>query len=850
MPHVHILALFAALSGPDALPDHLPRYDLTIELDVAGHVARVRQVATWTNPHPTATDRVVFNAHARHVVPGSEVGLTAKTLEILRVQPGEAMGVKEPALNLTSVVLAGKGGGPLAFTYEGDTKTDLVVPLPGPVRQGESVTLVLDFTFTLPQKMGRWGQWRGVTYLSNWLPVFAFYGDVVKHFDAVPGPARWQPTPFIPWHQPFFNEAGVYAARVTLPADQNVAVTGKAVNCTPLPDGRKVIDVRADGVREFTLLCSAKYQFHEAEVPAGPGGAPVRVRVAAFPEHEFYAKECVKTASHALLTYSRWLGPYPYPDLTVAEAFFGWNGNECSTLIMIDERVFGMPHVAAQYVEYLLTHEVAHQYWYNLVGTNGFCETWMDEAMANHLCQRVMDEKYGKNNALMTYPKWLDWLPKIHRDDFRTGGMYGTFGRGENAAILQDMPGFGHLVTLMNLCYDKGSRVMAMIQDRMGGDRFFYDFLRVVVRKYRYRILRVADFRRELEAYTGPVDKRAGQSWDTFFHNWLCKDGLSDWSVERVVVAARPKCLSDPWKPCLLRRHILLCRGARPDEDEPPPDGVRVEVIIHQKREYDEPTVLGLALPGHDGYPVRIPILPQAECYAVNDPPAKVTRLEPGPKGGVRFRVEVVVPAEPTQVAVDPDQVLVDADPANNFWHTPIRWRLTPLYTFLEETDLTNAYDRWNVTAGPWVFAPPYQDAWFTRSAMVGARAGAYRTQRFNGGAYVGFRTDYRDVVAGVDGTWDHWPDPKMQAGFILERRLAEFNNGDEAAMRAVAWTRYIFLYTPSLYLPPAHYVEAFAAYSDNFLPYPTQRSPQGVRYDRTTTLGAHYRLNYLTPYW
>ncbi|HEY8506672.1 MAG TPA: hypothetical protein VIL46_18965, partial [Gemmataceae bacterium] len=45
-------------------------------------------------------------------------------------------------------------------------------------------------------------------------------------------------------------------------------------------------------------------------------------------------------------------------------------------------------------------------------------------------------------------------------------------------------------------------------------------------------------------------------------------------------------------------------------------------------------------------------------------------------------------------------------------------------------------------------------------------------------------------------------------------------------------------------------YVEGFAQYSDNFLPFPTQSLPAGVRYDRTTTLGLHYRLNYLTPYW
>lgn len=854
MSYLQLFTLIAAMSGPDALPSYLPRYDLVIDLDTAAHFVRVRQTATWINPHPTPTDRVVFNAHSRYVVPSNELGLTAKTLEILRVQPSEAMGIKEPALHITSITVGGK---PRPYSYEGDTKTFLVVALERPIAQGQSVTLVLDFTFNLPQKMGRWGQWRGLTYLSNWLPVFAFYGDEVKHFQTLSGGGKWQPTPFIPWHQPFFNEAGIYTARVTLPECEHVAVSGKVVNCTPTCDGRKILDVKADGVREFSLLCSQRYRFHDTEVPAGPAGSMVRVRVAAFPEHDFYAKECLKTAAHALLTYSRWLGPYPYPDLTIAEAFFGWNGNECSTIIMMDERVFGMPHVAAQYVEYLLTHEVAHQYWYNLVGTNGYCETWMDEAMANHLCQRVMDEKYGKNNALMTYPQWLDWLPKIHRDDYRSAGMYGTFGRAESAPILQEMPGFGHLVTLFNLCYDKGSRVMAMIENRIGGERFFYDFLRVVVTKYRYRILRVADFRRELEAYCGPVDRRTGQPWATFFTNWLCKDGLTDWSVERVVILSRPKCATDPWEQHLLRRRLLLCRGARPDEDalgcsqnQLAVDGVRVEVILHQKREYDEPTVLGFSLPNCEGYPIQLPILPRTDSYTISDPPAKVTRLESGPKGGSRLKVEVVLPTEPTQVAVDPDQVIVDADPANNYWHAPIRWRLTPLYTFLEETDLTNAYDRWNIIAGPWLFTPPYQDAWFTRSTMIGARAGAYRTQQFSGGAYVGFRTDYRDVVAGIDGMWDHWPYPKMQSGVILERRLAELNNGDADAMRAVAWTRYIFLYTPSLYLPPAHYVEAFTAYSDNFLPFPTQRAASGVRYDRTTTVGLHYRLNYLTPYW
>jgi hypothetical protein len=852
---MHLAALFVALTlAAQALPAHLPRYVLDAEIDVAGHRVNGKLTATWVNPHATPTDRLVFNAHARHVVPPSEVGLTAKTIELLRMVPSEVMGVSEPPLEVTRVTI---GGAEQEFHYDGMTRTDLVVPLGRKVKQGESVTAVLEFTFKLPQKQGRWGQWDGVTFLSHWLPVFAVYAEPMRAPDspaslaggaAPPAQAEWQPVPFIPWHQPFFNEAGVYRARLTLPSDHHLAVTGKVTSTVEVGGGMTQVDVEADGMRDFAILASARYRVYEGVVAAGPGGAPVRVRVLALKRHEYFAKKCLTYASDALLAWARWLGPYPYPDLTIAEGYFGWNGNECSSLVMIDERVFGMPHLAAGYVEYLITHEVCHQWFYCQVGTNGYAETWMDEGIVSHLTNKLMDEKVGKNNEMLKFPRGLKWLPTIRREDYRSAGMYGAFGRGDDMAVVRRMEEFGHLPNLMSMTYEKGARIAGMIEDRLGSEAYL-DFLRCLVKKYRYRILRVADFRSELEAYTGPMERRMGKSWQEFFKDWLCGPGLTDWAIEKVVVTRPPKCLAEPIKKYLLKRRMLFCRGACPDNECPPSDGIRVEVWLCQRGKHEEQTILGFALPNGEGYPITVPIVPHAGSYKIEDPPAEVTRLD-GDGQGARMKVEILLPADPTQIAIDPEQVLPDANPSNNYWHTPIRWRITPLYTFLEETDLTASYDRWNVIAGPWIFTPPYQDAWFTRSTMVGLRAGAYRTQQFNGGAYAGFRTDYRDVVYGVDGMWDHWPWPKSQAGLIFEQRLAEFNKGDPNALRGVAWMRYVFLYGSSLYLPPIHYIEAFAKYSDNFLPFPTQSNAAGVRFDRTATAGLHYRINYLTPYW
>jgi len=866
---------------PEVLPAHLPRYRLEVDLDVQQGKAKVVQTATWINPTNTPTDRLVFNAHSHYVVPAGEVAFMAKMLEILRVQPSDALGYALPPLEMHQVFLLqpGQSAKEIAFYFEGDTNTTLVVPLPQAVQPGQAVTVQLHWTLHLPAKQGRWGQWQGVTQLSNWLPVFAYYGPggfgptgrkpmppsgvPLQTDEPGEGTLRmrandsgeqptWHPTPFVPWHQPFLNEAGIYEVTICLPADERVACTGAVYDCQALPNGRQRLHIRARGVRDFALICSRRFRCYEGQAAAGPGGAPVRIRVLAFEEHEFYARFMIGVAAQALKHYSKWFGAYPYPDFTVAESFFGWNGNECATLVMIDERVFAMPHVASAYVEYLLTHEVAHMWWYNLIGTNGYCETWLDEALANYYSHRLLSRHLGRPSQLINYPPRLEWLPNIRREDYRSVGMYGVLGRGDNAPIVQEIPKFGHLGNLFSLCYDKGGRIVGMIEERLQ-QAAFDDFMRKVALKYRYRILRTTDLRVELEQYTG-------QSWQKFFDDWFYGAGLSDWSIEKVSITRAPKCQKDRPFCCRLRRRLLMARGKAGDEANcggelsdamiPPCVGVRLQVIVSQNEECDEPTTLGFALPDHEGYPIRLQLIPGGGAYSFDDPPARVTPLPPAKKGGSRMLVDVILPVEPTQVTIDPDQVLVDSNPTNNCWHTPIRWRITPLYTFLEENDLTNYYDRWNLIFGPWLFSPTYQDSWFTRSTMLGVRAGAYRVQEFTGGVYAGYRTNFRDVVCGVDGTWDHWPWPRSQSGVILERRIAESNSGDPTAQRAVLWNRYIFHYGSSMYLPPIHFLEGFAQYSDNFLPYPTQPIPNGVRYDRTTTLGLHYRLNTMTPYW
>ncbi|HUR53502.1 MAG TPA: M1 family aminopeptidase, partial [Gemmataceae bacterium] len=664
--------------------------------------------------------RLAFNFYPHYRVPGGDYVLLAKMLELVRQHPSEGIdrGGRHGTIKATHLIAA--NGRPLAqpqqlsFEFEEHNPTALWVTLPHAVAPGESVTVELDCCIRMPNKQGRWGHWEGVTFLTNSLPLLAFIDD-----------RGWRPIPFVPWAQPWCNEAGVFRASVTLPQNELLACPAVVKSETQLDGGWKRIETEPFVGRDFSLLCSARYKEFRGEAKL-PDGRCVALKVLAFAEHEHYATETLKIVGEAIPVFSRWFGHFPYPQFTIAESYFGWNGNECAGLVMIDERVFGMPHLARGYVEYLVSHETCHQWWYNLVGTNGYSEPFMDEGAATYFTHRLLDQKRGTNNPFLEWPVGLKWLPNMHRENYRYSSMFGSIRNGDMQPAAQDLPKFGHVVGLFTGAYDRGSKVYRLIEDQLG-EAAFLDFTRMIVAKYSWRVLHAAEYRRELEEFTG-------RDWGQFFDRWVYGKGMTDWAVKNVDVSqAAP----------FLARNVPIT-GAIGEK--------QYVVTLTQSREYTEPTTLGVRLAGQEGFPVRIPVSPSQKPYSGSFPglrgaPGRDFEYSVETLSDKSLRVTITSMADVEQLAVDPDGVLLDANPANNLWKCEPRFRLTPLFSSLDEADLTNDYHRWNFTAGPWVWGQSYQDPWYTRSSMVGLRAGAYRTNKFSGGLYAAYRTDFRDLI-------------------------------------------------------------------------------------------------------
>jgi hypothetical protein len=804
------------------IPPWLPRYDLAIRLDTASRQMHVKQRTTWVNRHSRPASELVFNAHAHYEIPDGDVGLLAKMVEILRVAPKEALPFDGPALRVQTVELVGRTRNGVAhaaaavptrldFQHPSANPTALHIPLAEPVGPGETVTVEMEFAFKVPDKKGRWSQWNDITALAQWLPVLAVYDNE----------QGWKPAPFVPWHQPFHQEAGVYTARIQLPSDQKLACSAAVIETKDLGNGWTEFATAPTPLRDFAIVCSAKFEEHRAKV------GNVDVRCLHLPEHDFYAKEMVETVCAALPVYEKWFGPYPYQQFTIAEACFGWNGNECGGLVLIDDRMFNMPTIAKGYPNYLIAHELCHQWWYNVVGTDGYGETWMDEGLATHFSHRFADLHLGKNNEVLDYPRGLKWLPNIRRDELRNTGIIGARARGDIHPTVQELPKYGHMVNLMATAYDRGSKIIGMIEERLG-EAAFHDFMRGVYRKYQFQIMYTADFQRELETYTG-------QSWESFFGHWVRGSGVTDWQVERVQVNGQ----TARWGP--LRRDASQTSA-------------RVTVQLRQRGGFNEPTVLGVRMGDDDSQLIRLPIYPDAPSLQIENPPATITsQVVPGAAPGqdeAIVRVEMELPAEPSQILVDPDRVLLESNLSNNRWRPEARFRLTPLYTQLDEVEVVNAYDRWNFIGGPWIYFTTYDDPWFSRSSIAGFRVGAIRLQEFRGGAFVGLRADDRNIIAGADGLWDHFPHPKMQVGFSLEQSIQTIGPDDVDCSRAAVFGRYVMMYSSSLFLPPFEYIEVFGVAQNRCLPDPRYRVPGAETFDERFGVGVHYHKYLLTPYW
>ena len=209
--------------------------------------------------------------------------------------------------------------------------------------------------------------------------------------------------------------------------------------------------------------------------------------------------------------------------------------------------------------EILHAHEVAHQWWGNVVATSAYQDDWLMEALASYSALLFIEKRRGSrvlDELLEEYKAHL--LSKDEQG--RTLESAGPVTWGARLLSSQS-PRSWRVIT-----YEKGSWIMHMLRRRMGDDRFF-NMLRELCRRRRFQTVTTRTFQ-NLAAEFMPKDAPDAKL-ENFFEQWVYGTGIPTLRLSYSIKGKAP---------------ALRLEGTIKQSDVPEEFGVWAPVEIHFSR--------------------------------------------------------------------------------------------------------------------------------------------------------------------------------------------------------------------------------------------------------------------------
>jgi hypothetical protein len=180
-------------------------------------------------------------------------------------------------------------------------------------------------------------------------------------------------------------------------------------------------------------------------------------------------------------------------------------------------------------------HEVAHQWWGNLVGAASYRDTWIQEGLANYLSLLYAESKKPGNHRLAA---WLEHYranlitkPPGSTEIVDESGPLSLGGRLASSKFPD---------AYNTIIYGKGTWVIHMLHEMLRDpdakedpDARFRKLLDSILIDYRFHALSTADFQREVERQMTPaMDLESTHRMDWFFDEWVRQTGIPHYTVK------------------------------------------------------------------------------------------------------------------------------------------------------------------------------------------------------------------------------------------------------------------------------------------------------------------------------
>ena len=489
-------------------------YRITATLDTATHELRGRELIRYTNNSPDALTYLWMFLEQNIC---SRTGITEKLDQPPLMFLGSTFDFSckgfDGGVTLERVRIGGQELRPSIYG------TTMRVDLPRALAPGRTLDLDIAWRFTVPPYgAGRMGRDGSLYQIAQWYPRLAVYDDV----------RGWNHDPYIGAGE-FYLEYGSFDVSLTLPSNYTVAATGTLRNpeavLTPEQRSRLAgarsatepvpIITAAEAGKVGTSGRTATWRFTADSVRdfAFAAGSQLRWDASAYRKvlvHTLYRpsapewEEANKMVRDALQYFSEQWYPYPYSHITSVEGPI--EGMEYP-MLTFDPRA-----PSREERQWVLAHELGHQWMPMIVGSNERLYPWMDEGF-NTFIDLAGAARYFAGTA---YGDSIEVHPLHLYQDHAIPG--------------QEQPLITRPVEVKDLFwtgYQKPALMMQTLRYEVLGKERFDAAFRAYLRAWAYKHPAPADFFRLMR-------DASGMDLDWFWRDWVFTTARLDQAVDSI----------------------------------------------------------------------------------------------------------------------------------------------------------------------------------------------------------------------------------------------------------------------------------------------------------------------------
>ncbi|MBI1879288.1 MAG: M1 family metallopeptidase, partial [Chloroflexi bacterium] len=293
-----------------------------------------------------------------------------------------------------------------------------------------------------------------------------------------------------PYGDATYLDVSLYRVELTVPEQWVVAASGSLLEATSNPDHTKTLSLASGPMRDFYIAAREDFSVTSETVD----GTVVNSYYP--PDLADGGKLALRYAADALLVYNQRFGPYPYAEFDVAATPTTAGGVEYPGIVVVSQQYYNNP---GDFFQFATAHEVAHQWWYGLVGSDQVDAPWLDESLTNYSAALYWEAMEGPESA----KKFIDTVFVGPYEHFKS--------QGRDRAVVGPVADFS-MDEYGAIVYGKGPLFFNALR-REVGDETYIKIMQAYYIEYKYKIAQPDDLFSVIERVSGRNVEPLVETW-------------------------------------------------------------------------------------------------------------------------------------------------------------------------------------------------------------------------------------------------------------------------------------------------------------------------------------------------